>query len=217
MKKDIIIWGGTGNFKVLSEFLINDYNVLGYFDRNKNIQKSYNGINYLGDWSDFELWIKKYDNHKKQSFIVSIGAGYGKDRLLMHQKLRENKLIPIIAVHPSAFIEKSVLLKEGTQVYSHATICVDAIIGKGCIVNTAASIDHECVLAEGVSIGPGARLAGLVKVEKYADIYTGAIILPRITIGQGAVVGAGSVVIKDIEPYSIVVGNPARVIKKRVL
>ena len=44
-----------------------------------------------------------------------------------------------------------------------------------------------------------------------------SIILPGVTIGEGAVVGAGSVVTKDVEPWSVVVGNPAKFVKKRVL
>jgi maltose O-acetyltransferase len=43
------------------------------------------------------------------------------------------------------------------------------------------------------------------------------IILPGVTIGDGCVIGAGAVVAKDIEPYSIAVGNPARVVKKRCI
>ena len=45
-------------------------------------------------------------------------------------------------------------------------------------------------------------------------IGAGAIILNGVTIGEGAVVGAGSVVTKDVNPYEIVAGNPARVIRK---
>ena len=48
-------------------------------------------------------------------------------------------------------------------------------------------------------------------------IATGAIVLPGVTIGEGAVVGAGSVVTKDVEPWSVVAGNPAKFIKKREL
>lgn len=48
-------------------------------------------------------------------------------------------------------------------------------------------------------------------------IATGAIVLPGVTIGEGAVVGAGSVVTKNVEPWTVVGGNPVRVIKKRVL
>ena len=48
-------------------------------------------------------------------------------------------------------------------------------------------------------------------------IATGAIVLPGVTIGEGAVVGAGSVVTKDVEPWTVVGGNPAKFIKKREL
>ena len=51
-------------------------------------------------------------------------------------------------------------------------------------------------------------------MENCAFIGTGAIILPRITIGRGATVGAGAVVTKDVEPMSVVIGNPAHCIKK---
>lgn len=54
-----------------------------------------------------------------------------------------------------------------------------------------------------------------VIIEDDCDIGTGAIILPGIKIKRGSVIGAGSVVTKDVEPYSIVVGNPAKFLRKR--
>ncbi|BCW49580.1 hypothetical protein StoSoilB13_19220 [Arthrobacter sp. StoSoilB13] len=54
-----------------------------------------------------------------------------------------------------------------------------------------------------------------VDIENDAWIGASAIVLGGVTVGEGAVVGAGSVVTKDVEPYSIVVGNPARMIGKR--
>ena len=56
-----------------------------------------------------------------------------------------------------------------------------------------------------ITIGANAWIAGW------------AIVLPGVTIGEGAVVGAGAVVTKDVEPWSVVAGNPAKEIKKRVL
>ena len=81
-----------------------------------------------------------------------------------------------------------------------------------------------------VSIGPEATILTLGHnpqspsfADRGGDVIIGdrvwiayrAIILPGVTIGEGAVVGAGSVVTKDVEPYTIVAGNPARFIKKR--
>lgn len=56
-----------------------------------------------------------------------------------------------------------------------------------------------------------------VVIKDFVWIAMGAIILPGVTIGEGAVVGAGSVVTKDVEPWTVVAGNPAKFIKKRVL
>lgn len=214
MKNKIIIWGGTGNFKVLCELLDNSYEIIGYFDRNSNISKCYHGIPYLGNMDSFESWIKSCENITELFFINSMGPGLGKERLEMHQYLLGYGLKPITAIHSNAFVAPSAKIGVGSQVYAQSAICVDAVIGKCCIINTSASVDHECVLDDGVSVGPGARLAGLVQVGKYADIYTGAIVLPRVTIGEGAVVGAGAVVLRDIEPYIVVAGNPAKIIKR---
>ncbi len=55
---------------------------------------------------------------------------------------------------------------------------------------------------------------GYIKIEKNVWIGGDCILLPNISIGEHAVVGAGSVVTKDVEPYTVVAGNPAKVIKK---
>ena len=70
-----------------------------------------------------------------------------------------------------------------------------------------------------VTLAPGVMLNGNVRVEDHAYIGTGAIIkqgTPQnpLVIGKGAVVGMGAVVTKDVEPYTTVIGNPARLFKK---
>jgi acetyltransferase-like isoleucine patch superfamily enzyme len=92
--------------------------------------------------------------------------------------------------------------------------------------------DVEIKIGNNVALSPHVRIftathdystlglgdtAASVTIEDYAWIGGGTIILPGVTIGEGAVVGAGSVVSKSIPPYSVAVGNPARVIKTRVL
>jgi acetyltransferase-like isoleucine patch superfamily enzyme len=91
------------------------------------------------------------------------------------------------------------------------------------------------VIEDNVGWGPGAKVLGsehtgepkdipiiqtdllikLVRICKGSDIGTNAIILPGVTLGEGAIVGAGAVVTKDVEPYTVVVGVPAKFLKKR--
>ena len=56
-----------------------------------------------------------------------------------------------------------------------------------------------------------------IRIGSACWVATAATVLPGVTIGDGAVVAAGAVVTKDVEPWTVVGGNPARVIKKRVL
>jgi sugar O-acyltransferase (sialic acid O-acetyltransferase NeuD family) len=198
----------------LCELLQDDYEIIGYFDNNPAIRDTYRGIPCLGGQPDLESRVGGWKGEKPH-FIVSIGPGHGAVRLEVHEMLKRRGLHPITAIHRTAFVAHNAVVGEGSQVYAMATVCVDAQIGKGCIVNTRASVDHECVLEDGATLGPGATLAGLVEVGKNADIYTGAVVLPRIKIGEGAIVGAGAVVLKDVPPYSTVVGNPARILKTR--
>lgn len=211
---ELIVWGATGNFKVLCELLKDEHDIIGYFDNNPEIEKQYRGIPHLGNWDDFLKWEGRLAGEGKPCFLVSIGPGYGKVRQEIHEALKQFGLKPITAIHRTAFVAENTQIGEGTQIYANATVCVEAQIGKACIINTGASVDHECVIGDGATIGPGAVLAGLVQIGKNADIYTGAIILPRLTIGEGAVVGAGAVVLKDVPAGVVVAGNPARIIKK---
>ncbi len=211
---ELIIWGGTGNFKVLCELVRDTHQVVGYFDNNTAMPPEYQGVPYLGDTAAFEQWYAGRSKERPLHFIISIGPGHGRVRRKLTDWLEGEGLIPISAVHRTAFVAHNAEVGPGSCVYAQSAVCVDARIGRACIINTSASVDHECIIEDGATIGPGASLAGVVHVGRDADVYTGAVILPRITIGEGAVVGAGAVVIRDVPPRTVVVGSPARVIKE---
>lgn len=96
--------------------------------------------------------------------------------------------------------------------------------------------DARClILEEYVGWGPGAKVLGSshtgiptdvpvvqtdleikpVRVEAWADIGTGAVLLPGVTVGRGSIVGAGAVVNRDVAPFSIVAGVPAKFVRWR--
>ena len=105
----------------------------------------------------------------------------------------------------------------GTVVMAGAIVQPGCQIGKHVIVNTAASVDHDCQLADFSHICPGCHLAGTVSVGERTLLGTGSIVIPGIKIGADTVVGAGTVVTKDLPSEVMAVGHPARVIKQRDL
>lgn len=58
------------------------------------------------------------------------------------------------------------------------------------------------------------QTSAAVRIDDYAWIATGAMLLPGVIIGKGAIVGAGAVVTKNVEPYQVVAGNPAKVVRQ---
>src|SRR6185437_7459155 len=107
--------------------------------------------------------------------------------------LQTKGLQSIVAKHHTAYIAPDANISEGSQVLPMACVNTEAQIGAATIINTGAIVEHECVLGKGVHIAPGACLAGCVIVDDFATVYSRAVLAPRVKIGRGAIVGAGSV------------------------
>jgi sugar O-acyltransferase (sialic acid O-acetyltransferase NeuD family) len=119
------------------------------------------------------------------------------------------------AIHPRAVIAGDVSIGQGTVIMAGAVINTGSRIGRFAIVNTGATIDHDNIVEDGVHISPGCHLAGNVMCRADAFIGTGASVIPRVQIGERAIVGAGAAVISDVPPDVLAVGCPAA-IKRRL-
>ena len=166
-------------------------------------------ITFVSKKSDFKTVLKN-----SNSFIVGIGGSNGKSRYLISKELIKRKLKPLSLIHDSSYIDKSSSIGSGVQIMPNAVIHCYSKIGDFCILNTSSTIDHECEIGVGVHIMGGVSVAGRVRIGNYATIGTNATILPDIEISEGAFIGAGSVVRKNVKKNEIVVGNPAKFLKK---
>ncbi len=211
---DLILWGGKGHAKVLADAVGTSRRIVAVFDADPSLPSPLPGVPILCGREGFERWLAERGGAPCE-FLVAIGGERGPDRLELHDYLAAHGLTPGVAVHPRAFVAPSAKLGEGCQVLAQAALCVEASLGRQCIVNTGATVDHECQLDDGVHIAPGAHLAGLVTVGACAMVGTGASVLPRVRIGEAAIVGAGAVVTHDVPDRTVVVGNPARAIRTR--
>ena len=157
--------------------------------------------------SDEARWLQCSDFE----FVVAIGRNDIRARKA--EQLEAKGGVPILIQHRSAVVSTFAEVSKGSVVFAGAIVNPGARIGRHVILNTACSVDHDCVLGDYVHICPGVRLAGNVEVGKGVMIGTGASVIPGVKIGAWSIVGAGSVVIKSVPPGTVVFGNPARMIR----
>lgn len=113
-------------------------------------------------------------------------------------------------VHPSATVHESVELGEGTLVFAGCVVQPDSSLGRFVILNTVAAVDHDCAVGDFAHLAPGSRLAGGVVLGEGTLLGIGASVLPGCKVGDWSTVGAGGVVVRDVEPGAVAVGVPAR-------
>ncbi|MGA8610325.1 MAG: NeuD/PglB/VioB family sugar acetyltransferase, partial [Xanthobacteraceae bacterium] len=127
-------------------------------------------------------------------YVVAIGA------TAIRRELSEMILAAggelAILVHPTAIIAPDVTIGGGTVIMAGAIVNIGTRIGRFAVVNTGAILDHDNVVEDNVHISPGCSLAGRVTCSRDSFIGTGASIIPRVIVGEGAIVAAGSTVIK---------------------
>ncbi len=141
-------------------------------------------------------------------FVVAVGDNAARAELFARSAALG--WTPVALVHPSAIVLGGASVADGAQVCAGAIIGVGAAIGLDAIVNTGATVDHDGRIGDHAFIGPGAHLAGRVRVEAGAHVGIGAVVREGCTIGGRAYVAAGAVVIRDVAPAARVAGVPAR-------
>jgi sugar O-acyltransferase (sialic acid O-acetyltransferase NeuD family) len=172
--------------------------------------------NFLGKkvWL-IENLIEAFKNiTEKPSVIVAIGSNKPNKRLtsLFHH----HKFPFFSAIHPSIPLERQIRFGSGITIAQGTVLTCNISIDNYSIVNIGCTISHDCIIGENVNISPGCHLAGNVTIEDDVFLGTGVIIIPKITIGKGSIIAAGSCIIKDVAPYSMIAGVPG-VFKKSVL
>ena len=125
----------------------------------------------------------------------------------------ETKIGPFVEVQKKAFIGKRCKIQSHTFICEGVTIEDEVMVGHG--VMFINDLDPWAVNKDGSIQTDDDWQCIPTLIKKKASIGSNATILCGVTVGEGALVGAGAVVTKDVPPETIVAGNPARILKKR--
>jgi len=197
----MIIYGASGHAKVIIDVIKSqDIESIDFiFDDDHSI-KELLGFKVNHDWN------KEIEKYK---CVIAIGNNIIRKKVA--RKIQSSFCKALI--HDSAVLSENIGIGNGTVVMPNAVINSSTQIGAHCIINTGCIVEHDVIIEDYVHISPASTITGNIHIGEGTQIGAGAAIIPGIKIGKWVTVGAGAVIINDIPDFSVVVGNPGKVIK----
>jgi acetyltransferase EpsM len=168
------------------------------------------GARVLGELADVE---RLYREHDAPDLLIACSRPAVKEEVATRLRPLAPRYISL--VHPSAVVSESAVLGQGVIVNATAVIQPFARIGDHVMIHAGVIVEHDCHVDDFANLAPRVALAGHVTVGRRAVLYTGAVVIPTVRIGEDAIVGAGSVVLSDLPARVTAVGVPARVVAAR--
>lgn len=217
-KKKLIIIGAGGN-GLVARSTVHDINkrqkeweFMGYLDDNKSGKVK--GGEVIGDVSTSD--VEKYIGQNNVYFVNTlISASISKS---MADRL-DNIGIPAERfaniVHPTSVVSKYANIGNGVCIHPFVSVGPDVSIENHVQIYANSLIGHGSTMKRYSYIANNACVGAHVRLETGAYLGTNSSTLENISIGEWGLVGMGAVVIDDVEPYTKVAGNPAKVIGER--
>ncbi len=207
----VVIWGAGGHAMVIADILrcMGGYEIAGFLDDANPHRhgQPFGGATILGGKEQLPKLREKGISH------AILGFGDCAARLRLCGVVKDFGFDFVTAIHPRATVAREVPVGEGTVIVAGSVVNPGSKIGAQVILNTCSSVDHDCIIENGVHISPGVRLGGTVRIGRGAWLALSSTIAAGVSIGEGALIGAGAVVLSNIPPRVLAYGIPARIIR----
>lgn len=208
----VLIVGASGHGRVVADAVESTglHDFIGFVDASYAAGDRTPRI--LGSDSDIPRIV---DVHKVQGVVIAVGDNWTRAQIVK----RVTDAVPALQfpaiIHPAAVVARDTTIDGGSVILAGAVLNPGVSLARHSIVNTGACVDHDSEIGEFASIAPRVACGGTVSVGRFAAIGIGATLTHGVSVGEHAVVGAGAVVIRDIPGFSVAVGVPATVIRRR--
>lgn len=211
MKQIVII--GAGGFGREVQWLIERINeqnmtwkIKGYIDDGVEIGTQINGYTVLGG-------VQTLLNRKEKiSVVCAIGSAKTRKRIIDKLSSDDNLEFPNL-IDPNVQMSRYVNLGKGNIICAGNILTTNITVKDFAILNLGCTIGHDAVINSFVTVYPSVNISGCVTIGENVEVGTGTQIIQGKNICANAIVGAGSVVVKDIENEGTYVGVPAKPIK----
>lgn len=212
-KQQVLLLAAGGHGSVVLDALhASGIRVAGIIDPGKAVGDDLFDVPVLGG----DEWL---DQATPENILLVNGIGatpYNRLRSRFFDTWKQRGFQFVSVQHPSAVVGREAVLSEGSQIMAGSILQCRVRIGSNVVINTRASIDHDCEIGPHSFIGPGVTLCGSVRIGDNAFLGASALVLPGVFVGDNAIVGAGAVVTRDVPCGEFVVGNPATPKKRRL-
>ncbi len=201
-KKSLVVFGAGGYSSVLIDTLyVLEENIVGIVDPKLSGTKKHMSIPVI----DEESFLSGFDP-EEIDIVNAIGSmPESSIRSDLSKRFRKLNYKFKTVVHPSAVLSESILVSEGSQILAGSVVQPNVTIGIDTIINTSASIDHDCRIGNYCHIAPGVIMSGNVSVGENCFIGTGSVIINNIKIGNNTLIAAGSTIFKDLPQRSRII------------
>lgn len=200
------------------------YGVLILLKECPNVRKEWDEVIFIDDTIDEdECWgCKRFSfenfqrNYSSEQAKIVIAVGEPKDREMLFIRVKKAGYSLATLVHEEAFVTTTAVLGEGVVVQEGVRVSIQSVIGKNVYINHRSMIGNNSRVGNHCQICANVMLEGNIQMQDAVFAGDSVSIKNRTTIGEHSILSAGSVVLKDVQPYTVMMGNPAREISKNI-
>jgi sugar O-acyltransferase (sialic acid O-acetyltransferase NeuD family) len=206
--KNILIIGARGfgreHYKLLHTFpeYGKEFVVKGFLDDKSDALDGFPG------YAQILSSVEDYQIQTDDVFVCALGDAHAKAKYIEIIRNKGGRFMTLI--HPTAIVYDTAEIGEGVVVSPYCMISANVRIEEFTTIQPFCNFGHDAHIGKCCSIESYAFLGGFAQIGDYVTLHTRATILPHVEVGDNAVVGAGSVAIKNVIQGTTVFGVPAR-------